>query len=261
MSSLESEVGEPLAKFKYPDAKVFREFVEALNKIVEEAKFVITNDGVRVVGMDPAKVALIEVNMPVEAFLEYEVKEDTEMGINLEVLVNAVKRGKKGDPVTVLVSSDKVLIRLDSQTGGVKRYLAPNIEVLSELPGELKLEHDVEASVISDVLKRAFKDIEAVGEVALFEAEEGELRIKGYSEGRTRVEMRLREGSPALVFLEVRNPSTSAYDVSHLKNVLGLTKVAAAVDLKFSSDKPLEMVFKSTEGSRVRFLLAPTSIS
>lgn len=259
--AIEAAVGEALARFRYPDAKVFREFMEALGKIVEEAKFTITEDGVKVMGMDPARVALIEVLMPRDAFLEFEVNaESADMGIGMDVLLNAVKRGKKGDPVEFTVSQDKVLIKVESQAGAVKKYLAPNIEVLTELPGELRLEHDVEASVLSDALKRAVREAETVGEVMVFEAEEGELRLKGYTEGKARMELKLREGSPALIFLEVKNPATSAYDIGHLKNVLSLTKVAAAVDVKFSSDKPLELVFKSTEGSRVRFLLAPTSI-
>ncbi len=260
MSTLESQISEPVARMKYPDAKVFREFIEALSKIVEEAKFKISEDGVKVVGMDPAKVALIEIDMPSEAFLEYEVQRDIEMGVNLESLANSIKRGKKGDTVSFAITDDKVLVKLEAQTGAIKRYLTPNFEVTIDVPENPKLEHDVEASVISDTLKRAVKDAEAISDLIVIEAEEGELRFKGYTEGKSKMEMRLKEGSPALIYLEVRNPATSAYDITHLKNVLNLTKVAAAVDLKFSSDKPLELVFKSAEGSKVRYLLAPTSI-
>ena len=260
MSTLESQISEPVARVKYPDAKVFREFIEALSKIVEEAKFTIGESGIRVVGMDPAKVALIEIEMPSEAFLEYEVEREIEMGVNLEALADAIRRGKKGDTVSFLVTDDKVLVKLETQTGAIKRYLTPNLEVTIDVPENPKLEHDVEASIISDTLKRAVKDAEAISDLILIEAEEGEIRFKGYVEGRSKMEMRLKEGSPALIYLEVRNPTTSAYDIAHLKNVLNLTKVAAAVDLKFSSDRPLELVFKSTEGSKVRYLLAPTSI-
>ena len=93
-----------------------------------------------------------------------------------------------------------------------------------------------------------------------FEAGEDYLVIRGRSEAaRGRVEVRLTRESSALWALEVRNPSTSAYDLVYLKNILSLTKVADAVDVKFSTDRPLELVFKSPDGSRVRFLLAPTA--
>ncbi len=260
MSTLESQISEPIARMKYPDAKVFSEFMESLSKIVEEAKFKIDKNGVKVVGMDPAKVALIEIEIPSEAFLEYELKRDIEMGANLESLSNSIKRGKKGDTVTFVISDDKVLVKLETQSGTIKRYLTPNLEVSVDIPENPKLEHDVEASIISDTLKRTVKDAEVISDVIVMEAEEEELRFKGYAEGKNKMTVKLKEGSPALIYLEIRNSSTSAYDIAHLKNVLNLTKVAAAIDLKFSSDKPLELVFKSAEGSRVRYLLAPTSI-
>ncbi|MCE4603273.1 MAG: DNA polymerase sliding clamp, partial [Desulfurococcales archaeon] len=56
-----------------------------------------------------------------------------------------------------------------------------------------------------------------------------------------------------------REPSKSSYDIQYLKNVVGLTGIAEAVEVKFSSEKPLELVFRSPEGSRVRYLLAPST--
>jgi len=82
------------------------------------------------------------------------------------------------------------------------------------------------------------------------------IRAKGGS--RARAETVLAEGSSALLFLEIRNPATSLYDVAYLKNVLNLTKVADTVEIKFSSGKPLELVFRSPEGSQVRYILAPS---
>ena len=257
---LEAELGEPAARVVFLDAKVFREVMEALGKIVDEARFVISRDGVRVVAMDPGRVALIQVEYPVEALAELDVagdREEVEMGVNMEKLKGFVKRGKKGDHVAFLVTDDRVLVRLESKP--VKKYLMPNIEVVADVPGEVSLEFDVKATVVSDVVKRAVRDAEVVGDLIEFEAGEDYLVMRGRAEGRRGVEVRLTRESSALWDLEVRNPSTSTYDLAYLKNVLSLTKVADAVDIMFSTDRPLEMVFKSAEGSRVAFLLAPTA--
>jgi proliferating cell nuclear antigen len=161
---LGSELEGVVATFRYPDAKSFREFVEALRKILDEARFDIKPEGIRVAGMDPAKVAFIEVWMPRDAFLEYEVEESREqayMGTRLESLANALKKGKKGEPILFKVSDDKVFMQIDSVI--VKRFLMPNIEVFIDVPENLELEHDVEASVIADVVKKAIRDVEIVG--------------------------------------------------------------------------------------------------
>jgi len=256
LETLEGKVENVRARMRFPDAKVLRAMMESLGKILEEARFTITTDGVRVVGMDPGKMALIEVTMPAEAFLEYEVEGEVEMGVHLESLVNMLKRGRKGDTVLFLVSDDRVLVRIDAAT--VKRYLIPNIEVLAEVPEEINLEHDVEASVISDVVQRAVKDAEIVGSAIIIEADDDTFKFKSQGEGARRVEVILTSESSSLLYLNVVKPSSSAYDIAYLKNVLNLAKVADAVDIKFSTDRPLEMVFKSPEGSKVRLLLAPT---
>ncbi len=249
-----------IAEFRYPDAKSFREFVEALSKILDEARFDITSDGVRVVGMDPAKIALMEVTMPSTSFIEFSIDEDRQpvyMGVNLETLSSILKKGKKGEPVLFKVTDDKIFVQIDSVI--VKRFLIPNIEVIIDVPERITLEHDVEATVISDVVKKAISDIDIVGDVAEFEAADDKLIIRAKGASRARVETILEYGaSSALLYLEIRQPSTSLYDVSYLKNVLNLTRVADSIDIKFSSGKPLEMVFKSPEGSQVRYILAPS---
>ncbi|MEB2836003.1 MAG: DNA polymerase sliding clamp [Desulfurococcales archaeon] len=258
LATLEESIGEPKARLRFPDARVLRQMMESLGKILEEARFTITEEGVRVLGMDPAKMALMEVVMPRDAFLEYEVEGEVEMGLNLESFINMIKRGRKGDTVLLLVTDDKVLVRIDA--GVVKRYLLPNIEVVTEVPGELQLEHDVEASVIADVIQKAVKDAEIVSNVLVIEGEDDTLKFKARGEGARSVEVKLTSESSSLLYLDVHNPATSAYDLQYLKNALSLAKVAEAVDVKFSSDKPLELVFKSPEGSRVRLFLAPTAL-
>lgn len=259
MGLLVEEIGEPVARFRYPDAKTLKTLVDSLAKILDEASFRITVDGVKVVGMDPARVALIQVEIPYESFLELEVaegRESVEAGFNMATLKDMLKRGKKGDVVEFRVTDDKVLVVVEGKV--FKRYLVPNIEVVAEAPEGVSLEHSVEAVVLGDVLKRALKDAEIVSDVVEFEADEDRLAIRGRGEGKSRAEAVLTRESTALIDLQVREPAASSYDIQYLKNVVGLTGIAEAVEVKFSSEKPLELVFRSPEGSRVRYLLAPS---
>ncbi len=257
---LEAGFGDYKAMFRY-EAKMFKETVDGVAKLLDEALITVSRDGLRLRGMDPARIAYIEVEIPSTAFLEFDVAEgvDTaEMGVNMEVLSNILKRSKKGDQLEVRVGDDKILLKVEGTM--VKRYLVPNLEIASELPGSVKLEFDASATVIADVVKKALRDVELVGEVAEFEATEEFLAIRGVGEARSRVEARLTRETPALLSLEVNNPSLSRYDISYLKKVLNLTNIAESVDIRFSSDKPLEIVFKSPDGSNVRFLLAPSTL-
>lgn len=257
--SLEAEVESPIARIKYPDVKTFKELIVALSKILDEAKLSLTRTGLRIVGMDPAKVAYIEVHMPREAFLEYEIEEDREVveaGFNLGVLEDILE-GRKGNPVEMVIAQDKVLVSVEGAV--TRRFLLPNLEVAVEELGEVELEHDVKAVVISDVLKKAISDIKAVSDIVEVEADENQIVLRSTGEAGPKVTLRLTRESSALINLEARNPSRAKYDVSYLENTLNLCKVAESVELMFSTDKPLELNFKSPDGSTVRYILAPSA--
>jgi len=257
--SLEAEVESPIARIKYPDVKTFKELIVALSKILDEAKLSLTRTGLRIVGMDPAKVAYIEVHMPREAFLEYEIEEDREVveaGFNLGVLEDILE-GRKGNPVEMVIAQDRVLVSVEGAV--IRRFLLPNLEIAVEELGEVELEHDVEAVVISDVLKKAISDIKAVSDIVEIEADENQIVLRSTGEAGPKVTLRLTRESSALIDLEARNPSRAKYDVSYLENTLDLCKVAESVELMFSTDKPLELNFKSPDGSTVRYILAPSA--
>ena len=257
--SLEAEVESPIARIKYPDVKTFKELIVALSKILDEAKLSLTRTGLRIVGMDPAKVAYIEVHMPREAFLEYEIEEDREVveaGFNLGVLEDILE-GRKGNPVEMVIAQDRVLVSVEGAV--IRRFLLPNLEVAVEELGEVELEHDVEAVVISDVLRKAISDIKAVSDIVEIEADENQIVLRSTGEAGPKVTLRLTRESSALIDLEARNPSRAKYDVSYLENTLDLCKVAESVELMFSTDKPLELNFKSPDGSTVRYILAPSA--
>ncbi len=257
--SLEVEVESPIARIKYPDVKTFRELIVALSKILDEARFTLSSSGLRIVGMDPAKVAYIEVHVPREAFLEYEIEEGRELvdvGFNLGVL-KGVLEGRKGNPVEMIVAQDKVLVGVEGAIS--RKFLLPNLEVAVEELGEVKLEHDVRAVIIGDVLKKAISDIKTVSDIVEMEADENRLVIRSTGETGPKVTLKLTRESTALIDLQVRNPSKARFDVSYLENTLNLCKIAESVELMFSTDKPLELNFKSPDGSTVRYILAPSA--
>ncbi|RLG79041.1 MAG: DNA polymerase sliding clamp, partial [Thermoprotei archaeon] len=138
---------------------------------------------------------------------------------------------------------------------GRRVYRFRNLEApLPEIP-EAQLEFNVEAQLLIDVVKQAVKDAETVGEHLELEAPDTEtLYLRG--RGATVTETKLVVGMPALVSLEVKEPSKSVYQVEYLKYVVGLTKIAELATIKFSSDAPLELEFSLSEG-RIKYLLAP----
>jgi DNA polymerase sliding clamp subunit (PCNA homolog) len=253
LSEFESQLGEVKAKLKYPSATTLATLVESLSELLEEASFTITKEGVKAVGMDPAKVAYIEVTIPYANFLEYEVPEEgVNLGANLSALSRALSRVKKTDVVTLEVSLSNLLVRVEGQP--IREYLLPNLEVSSEVP-EIKLEHTAHVKILSDPFKRALSDAGEFGDVVEVEATENMFAVRAASEKR--VEAKFLSGSASLVAIEVNERTTSRYDFNYLDKVLAMAKVADVVDIQFSTDRPLELKFESPGGMSVKYILAP----
>jgi DNA polymerase sliding clamp subunit (PCNA homolog) len=255
LSEFESQLGEVKAKLKYPSATTLATLVESLSELLEEASFTITKEGVKAVGMDPAKVAYIEVTIPYANFLEYEVPEEgVNLGANLPALSRALSRVKKTDVVTLEVSSSNLLVRVEGQT--IREYLLPNLEVSSEVP-EIKLEHTAHVKIMSDPFKRALSDAGEFGDVVELEATENMFAVRAASEKR--VEAKFLSGSASLVVIEVKERSVGRYDFNYLDKVLAMAKVADTVDVQFSNDRPLELRFESPGGTSIMYVLAPAA--
>ncbi len=242
------------AKLSYPDAKSFYTILESLSKLIDEISMTITADGVRMRALDPAHVALIDITLPPEAFVEFDVEGEAKAGFNVPNLVKLLKRSKKGDKLELVVEEDRLTFTIVGAT--VKRYTIVNLDVPEPEIPEASLEFNVKAEIISDPLKNALKDAETVGDIAELEAKsEDELYIRG--KGASISETRISRMSGALVNLEVKEPSKSSYSIDYLKHVLKLTKIADVVRLEFSTNMPLRMEFQLPGSGKVTYLLAP----
>ncbi|MET1101763.1 MAG: DNA polymerase sliding clamp [Pyrodictiaceae archaeon] len=241
-------------KISFPDAKTFQSMMESLAKIIDEISMRITPEGVKAVAMDPAQIALITFELPPDSFIEYEVEEETRLGINIQNLVKILKRGKKGNKLDIEIEGDRVTWTIFGAT--VKKYRLLNLDVPEPEIPEATLEFNVKAAMIVDPFKNVLKDAEAVGDTLEIEAPDNTtLILRG--KGVATAEAKITSDTPVLIEYEVKEPSKSAYSIDYLKHVIALTKVADTIVIEFSSDMPLKLSFKLPAGGNVTYLLAP----
>lgn len=240
----------------YPEGKFFKEIIDSLGKMIDEVVFQIKDDGILIRAMDPGKVSLIEISVPSTLFLEYVVERESNIGLSVASLSRVLKGVKKGSRFVIEQDGEDVLIKIEAL--GKRIYKFRNLDIpLPETP-DLTLEFDVQSQVMSDAIKNAIRDAETVGEhLEISAPDDKTLILRG--KGASLVESRLTIGSPSLVNLFVKKPSKSTYQIEFLRNVLGLTKIADVVSLEFSSDSPLKLAFKFSDGE-VKFLLAPAVV-
>jgi proliferating cell nuclear antigen len=75
-----------LTRVVLPEAKVFKEVIDAVGNLADEVSLTLNPDGVVVRAMDIDQSSLLEVNFPRDMFLEYEVEEPQVIGISVSNL-------------------------------------------------------------------------------------------------------------------------------------------------------------------------------
>jgi len=98
------------------DVKDLKEIIDILLTMVSEAKFEFTKTGLQIKVVDPAHVAMITLKMKKEDFREYDVTDDTEVGLDLEKLKDFLKAAKSSDIVELIKEDSKLTINLNYLT-------------------------------------------------------------------------------------------------------------------------------------------------
>lgn len=240
-------------KAEHPDARYFREIVEAIGKIADEVALQFQPEGLKVAALDPSSVALISVDLPREAFAEYSAERPVNVGVSVANLARLLKAAKKGDRLLFEADEESMALTLASAVRRVYRFRSLDIKP-PEIPSA-SLEFSVEAQLIADALKTAIKDVEEVGEQVELEATQDALFVR--AKGAGTVETKFASGSPSLISLTVKEPSKSKYLVSFISAMIGLARISEAVSLKFGNNSPLQLEFLLTAG-KVSLLLAPS---
>ncbi|QOR93883.1 DNA polymerase sliding clamp [Thermosphaera chiliense] len=246
-----------MIKIVIPEAKILKELFEAVGKLVDEVSLSITSEGVFLRAMDISQIALIEVNLPRDMFLEYTVEKEGSLGFSTSNIQKVLKHVKKGENLVVWSDGNYVNFRIE---GLVRReYRFRNLEVpVIDIPST-GLQTNVRAQLIASVVNHAIQDAEVVGTIIEIEAPSTEeLVFRGRGTGVN--ETRLKIGSVGLVSLEVDEPSKSQYDISYLRSVMKLCRVSDVVFLGFSSDSPLLLDFQIGGTGKVRYIMAPVSM-
>lgn len=242
---------EAIANFEYPSARVFVSLLEAVGEVADEVLVRLTSEGLRIRALDPARIALIELEIPSSAFTSYSLKsEKLDIGVNLSSLLKMLPKPKKSD--VVKFSADEMFYYMTIEGAVPKSFKFRSIEVSAEEVPELSLEYAVKAILLAKGLKQALSTLKGSGIVEVEAPDSGHIILKG---GGTSVKLSRVSGS--VIDVEFKESARSAYEESYLVKVDPLLGLTDSLEFSFKSSSPLNMVFRIPGDIMIRYVLAP----
>lgn len=225
--------------------------VRALAAVVDEATFVINEDGLSAKAVDPANAALASITVSEGAFIEYDVS-DAELGIDLRRLVELISMAGKDD--TIKLGLDDHTHKLSITMGGLEYTMAlldpssmrksPDVPELA-LPAEIKLS--------SSKFKQMVKAAGMVGENMVIGVTGENVYMEATGDSDTvRLDL-VTEDLISLVSADV----SGIYSLDYLNDMSKGIGASSEITIGLGRDLPTLIDFSPYPRCDVTYLLAP----
>jgi len=234
---------------KIDKPKLLSDAISIVSDLVTEVRIKLLEEGMSIVAVDPANVAMIVFKIPKESFVEY-VAGNAVWGINLDDFKRILKRAGASASLQFEQEDNQLKISIFDK---VKRdFVLSLIEVESEDKDEPSLEFSAKVSLDSKDFSQVVEDCAIVADSCAFVVAEDAFSINGSGS------LNSAKAAFSSDEVEVSGVGRSKYSLEYLMKFIKAAKLTDKVSVKFGDEYPLRLDFAG-ERMGLGFVLAPRS--
>ena len=231
---------------------VLREIVDVVSTLVDEVKFNVDKDGLRVKAVDPAHVAMVDLQVERGAFEAYRADEG-EIGLDMDKVKEVLKLAKGGEEITL--EHDEEKNRMIATIGNITRRMSLVDTAGMSDPKVSNLSLPAKITIRTEELRQGIRASESVSDhIALQASPDG---FEMTSEGDTD-SVRLKLTKEMVDELAVKESVRSLFPLDYFANMVKAISTSPTVTLHLGKDFPVKIEFTIAGGKgHVKYLLAP----
>jgi|SRR3989338_6007600 len=242
-------------KLVLAEPRYFKDSIAIISDLVSEVKFKATPDGLEVIAMDPANVAMVVFKLLSSCFTQYNVSEAEEIAINLSNVKQILRRAKPEDLLT-LETTDENKLKIQLKSNTIRSFSIPTLELEHKEQRVPELHFPIRIDMDSELLTDSIEDVSVVAESVTFLGEKNLLSIKA-------------EGDLSKAFIEIKPDESTGikaegtekykakYSLEYLRKMIAGGKLSERVTIYFNTDYPLKIEYKIVDRLLLSFILAP----
>lgn len=234
---------------KLENPKLFAEIISIISELVLEVRLKVSKEGLKIIAIDPANVAMISFKLPNTAFAQIEVENEQVLGVSLESLKSVLRRIKVGS--VLIITRQENELNLQIQDRMRREFNLALIEIEQEEKELPNLEFTSKIEMTSLDFAEAIEDCAVVADACSFTSESDKfiIQAKGslnsFKSEFTSDELNIQA-----------QEATSKYSLEYLQKMVKATKLTDKAVINFSTDYPLKLEF-NTPMLELFFILAP----
>ena len=231
---------------------VLKGIIDVVSPLVNEAKFNITSKGISLRAVDPAHVAMVDLQVKDKAFEEYKANE-MELGIDMDKLASIMRLSGSGEIITLEYDEDtnRLIIKIGNlvrkmgliDTAGMPDPKMPNLN----LPAKVVLK--------ASELNQGVRASEAVSDHLSLTVDKDNFEL--YAEGDTDT-VNLKLPKDLLLELNTTTKCKSLFSIDYFSNMIKPVKGEDPITIMLGNDNPIRVEFNIADNKgHVTYLLAP----
>ncbi|MBI2564413.1 proliferating cell nuclear antigen (pcna) [Candidatus Woesearchaeota archaeon] len=241
-------------KLVLQDPTYLKDSITVISELVNEARFTVNKEGLELVAMDPANVAMVVFKLLSSNFSEFQVDDKKELALNLANLKQVLKRSSASDVVSLEVEDNKLKVQLRSNS--TRTFHLPLLDLEEREQKIPNLKFPVQAEMPSDVLNQAVEDSTVVSESVTLEIEPQKFSV--LAEGDlSKAHVEIPADETVKITSETSANVRAKYSVEYLKKMMQGSKLADKVTVFLNQNYPLKLEYKVVDKLLLNFILAP----
>lgn len=233
---------------KLDDPKLFGTIISIISELVTEVRLKVTKEGMGLVAIDPASVAMAYFHIPAELFSQFEVDKEETLGVNLDNLHSVLRRCGLGSSLTL--ERQENMLKLGIQDKIKRDFTLALISVEGEEREFPQWEFSSVIKMDSQAFVEVIEDCQVVSDACTFVAEPNRFIVEAKGLNSARAEFSSDE-------VEIYSDKSMArFSLEYLNKFVKGAKIASRVEINFSDNRPMRINFPAGK-VMLSFVLAP----
>jgi len=233
-------------------SEVLKGIIDVTSPLVNEVKFNITSKGLSLRAVDPAHVAMVDLQINSDAFEEFKANE-MELGIDMDKLSSIMRLSNTGDMVSMEYdeNTNRLIIKIGNlvrrmgliDTAGMPDPKMPNLN----LPAKVIIK--------ASELNQGVRASEAVSDHLALTVNKDNFEL--FAEGDTDT-VNLKLPKSLLTELDAKSKCKSLFSIDYFSNMIKPVRGEDPITIMIGNDNPIKVEFNiAEEKGHVTYLLAP----
>lgn len=246
-------------KVTLAEPRYFKDSINIISDLVNEARFKLTPNGMELVVMDPASVVMVIYNLLASSFTEYDIKaedKDAEFAINLATLKQVLRRIRPNDMLSLEIDKEQSKLNVILKGSTIRSFKLPLLDMDEKEQRIPDLKFPVSIKTSPSVLSDAVEDADIVSESVTILVEPNKFLVKAEGD-LSQALIEIPSGDDCVIEMKDPAPTKAKYSIEYLKKMVGAGKIADTLVIRLSKDYPLKLEYKTVDRVSLSFILAP----